>query len=89
VDLSAGARGTGNHEAGSGSTHPSEAMNMRVYTQPHRFYCGVDLHARTLLWTPDPNDSDAAARAVPPLPFAPATEDFKKQNSVAAQGARF
>src|SRR5258707_4069311 len=21
---------------------------MRVYTQPHRFYCGVDLHARTL-----------------------------------------
>jgi hypothetical protein len=48
VDLSAGACDTGNHEAGSGSTHPSEAMNMRVYTQPHRFYCGVDLHARTL-----------------------------------------
>ena len=21
---------------------------MRTYTQPHRFYCGVDLHARTL-----------------------------------------
>ena len=21
---------------------------MRLYTQPHRFYCGIDLHARTL-----------------------------------------
>lgn len=21
---------------------------MRFYSQPHRFYCGVDLHARTL-----------------------------------------
>jgi hypothetical protein len=21
---------------------------MRCYTRPHRFYCGVDLHARTL-----------------------------------------
>ena len=21
---------------------------MRFYNQPHRFYCGVDLHARTL-----------------------------------------
>jgi hypothetical protein len=21
---------------------------MRVYTQPHRFYCGIDLHARSL-----------------------------------------
>src|SRR5215831_18681876 len=21
---------------------------MRFYTQPHRFYCGVDLHARTM-----------------------------------------
>ncbi len=21
---------------------------MRFYTQPHRFYCGIDIHARTL-----------------------------------------
>jgi hypothetical protein len=21
---------------------------MRFYNQPHRFYCGIDLHARTL-----------------------------------------
>src|SRR5262249_61194740 len=27
---------------------PTEAMHMRFYTQQHRFYCGVDLHARTL-----------------------------------------
>src|SRR5262245_18266311 len=26
---------------------PSQTM-MRFYTQQHRFYCGVDLHARTL-----------------------------------------
>jgi hypothetical protein len=37
-----------NHDAGSGSrTHPKETM-MRFYNQPHRFYCGVDLHARTM-----------------------------------------
>src|SRR5215470_5505438 len=29
------------------SPHPSETM-MRFYNQQHRFYCGVDLHARTL-----------------------------------------
>ena len=21
---------------------------MRLYTQPHRFYCGIDLHTRTM-----------------------------------------
>src|SRR5262245_49562892 len=29
------------------SPHSSETM-MRFYNQQHRFYCGVDLHARTL-----------------------------------------
>src|SRR6516162_6309990 len=29
------------------SPHSSETM-MRFYTQAHRFYCGIDLHARTL-----------------------------------------
>src|SRR5215831_5405997 len=33
--------------AGSGPTQPKESM-MRFYTQQHRFYCGIDLHARLL-----------------------------------------
>ena len=28
--------------------HPTEATMMRFYNQQHRFYCGVDLHARTM-----------------------------------------
>jgi transposase len=47
VDLSAGAQGTGNHEAGSGRPVTGEDQDM-YYTHRHRFYCGVDLHARTL-----------------------------------------
>ncbi len=30
------------------SPTPTEAMTMRFYNQPHRFYAGGDLHARTL-----------------------------------------
>jgi hypothetical protein len=30
-----------------GPTHLVESM-MRFYAQQHRFYCGVDLHTRTL-----------------------------------------
>src|SRR5262245_21778369 len=33
--------------AGSGPTQPRETT-MRYYTQSHRFYAGIDLHARTL-----------------------------------------
>src|SRR5436305_14639019 len=29
------------------SPHSSETM-MRFYTQAHQFYCGIDIHARTL-----------------------------------------
>src|SRR6188474_1302277 len=36
-----------NHDAGSSPTHPKETM-MRFYTGQHRFYCGIDLHTRTL-----------------------------------------
>ena len=42
-----------NHDAGSGAhAHRKETM-MRFYKQPpdeqrHRFYCGVDLHARCM-----------------------------------------
>src|SRR5436305_15336706 len=36
-----------NHDPGSGPTQPKETM-MRFYNQPHRFYAGIDLHARTM-----------------------------------------
>src|SRR5262245_18512045 len=36
------------HDPGSGP-HPCQgATTMRFYHQPHRFYCGVDRHARTM-----------------------------------------
>ena len=38
--------------------------------------------------TLDANDSDAAARMMPPLPVAKATDEFNQENSVAAQGPR-
>ena len=54
---------------------------MRLYTQPHRFFCGIDLHARTLF--PDARrDGSAAARTMPKLPVAEATDEFKKENSL-------
>src|SRR5207302_8451614 len=38
------------HGAGSGPRPAQEttAMTMRLYTGQHRFYCGIDLHARLL-----------------------------------------
>src|SRR5262245_9094866 len=36
-----------NHDAGSGP-HPTRETTRRFYTQQHRFYAGIDLHARTL-----------------------------------------
>jgi hypothetical protein len=27
---------------------------MRFYTNQHRYYCGIDLHARTMYWTSNP-----------------------------------
>src|ERR1700730_13254016 len=36
-----------NHEAGSGP-HPYQESMMRFYSTQHRFYCGIDLHARTM-----------------------------------------
>jgi len=36
-----------NHDAGSNSRSHRSAM-MRFYDQPHRFYCGIDLHARSM-----------------------------------------
>ena len=37
-----------NHGAGSGPRLSQETMTMRLYDRQHRFYCGIDLHARTL-----------------------------------------
>jgi hypothetical protein len=48
VDLSVGARGAGNHEAGSGRPVTTKGHDMRCYNQQHKFYCGVDLHARSM-----------------------------------------
>src|SRR6266487_39651 len=36
-----------NHDPGSGP-HPTRETTMRFYSTPHRFYAGIDLHARTL-----------------------------------------
>ena len=33
--------------AGSGPTQPKESM-MRFFIRSHRFYCGIDLHTRSL-----------------------------------------
>src|SRR5262249_38236148 len=30
------------------TAHPTETRSMRVYTKQHRFYCGIDLHARSM-----------------------------------------
>ena len=47
VEVSAEAN-LGNHDPGSNvGPSPKEVM-MRFYNQPHRFYAGIDLHARTL-----------------------------------------
>src|SRR5262245_24458528 len=36
-----------NHDPGSGArTHAIRRPGMRFYNQSHRFYCGIDLHAR-------------------------------------------
>src|SRR5262249_36574535 len=37
-----------NHDGGSARRPTPPETMMRFYNQPHRFYCGVDLHARTL-----------------------------------------
>jgi hypothetical protein len=33
---------------GGGKPTLKEETSMRFYTQQHRYYCGVDLHARSL-----------------------------------------
>jgi hypothetical protein len=47
VEVSASAQGAGNHDAGYGRPVATEAK-MRTYNQQHRFYAGVDVHARSM-----------------------------------------
>ena len=55
--------------AGLGPTQPSEAMTMRFYSGQHRFYCGVDLHTRTLsLCGLDSSGAIALEATLPPEP---------------------
>ena len=59
-----------NHDAGSGPTQ-TQGDTMRFYNQPHRFYCGIDLHARTMyLCILDPNGQPPSTRTSPPNPDA-------------------
>jgi transposase len=59
---------TGHARQGSGPTHPPEVM-MRFYTNTHRFYCGIDLHTRTLsLCILDGTGVIVCEQTLPPLP---------------------
>jgi transposase len=48
VEVSAGTRGTRNHDAGSGRPVTDEEEKNMNYNTQHQFYCGVDLHARSM-----------------------------------------
>jgi len=55
----------GNHEAGSGRPSPRRSQDMPNYHQPHAYYAGVDLHARTLfLHICDPSARSASRRTL-------------------------
>jgi transposase len=66
----------------------TETMTMRVYTHSHRFYCGIDLHARSLhlcILDHDGNvvlDRNIAAR---PEAFLKAIAPFRDDLVVAAE----
>jgi len=61
---------------------------MRFYNQPHRFYCGVDLHARTLsLHVLDAQGETAFAKTLPasPAAFLKAVAPFRDGLAVACE----
>ena len=61
---------------------------MRFYTQPHRFYCGVDLHARTLaVCILDEQGQVVQARSIPARPdaFLDTVAPFRDGLAVAAE----
>jgi hypothetical protein len=58
-----------NHDAGLSSQPSSGDHDVRFYTGQHRFYCGVDLHTRTLsLCVLDSAGGIAVEATLPPEP---------------------
>src|SRR5262249_19380012 len=80
-----------NHDAGSAArAHFKEAM-MRFYQQRPRFYCGVDLHARTMyLCVLDPAGQPLLHANYPadPRAFLDAVAPFRDGLVVAVECAR-
>ena len=61
---------------------------MRFYNQQHRFYCGVDLHARTLaLHVLDAEGKTVLAQTIPasPAAFLKAVAPFRDGLAVACE----
>ena len=61
---------------------------MRFYNQQHRFYCGVDLHARTLsLHVLDADGQTVLAKTIPAGPdaFLAAVAPFRDRLAVACE----
>jgi len=61
---------------------------MRFYNQPHRFYCGIDLHARTLAVCVLDCDGTAVSHgtiAASPAAFLKAVEPFRDGLAVACE----
>src|SRR5829696_2247744 len=76
------------HDAGSGRPVTAEAMDMRCYQQQHRFYVGVDLHARTMFThVLDANGRTAFAKDLPADPdvFLEALAPFRPDLVVGAE----
>jgi hypothetical protein len=48
VEVSASVQDAGNRDAGSGRPVTYRRLSMPNYNQPHQFYAGVDLHARSM-----------------------------------------
>src|SRR5262249_58054025 len=66
----------------------SSETKMRFYNQPHRFYCGVDLHARTLaLHILDAQGETVFAKTLPasPAAFLKAVAPFRDGLAVACE----
>src|SRR3954469_10634472 len=74
-------------EAASNKSPNSETM-MRFYNQQHRFYCGVDLHARTLAVCILDTDGTAVFHdtiAASPQAFLKAVQPYRDGLAVACE----
>ena len=57
---------------------------MRIYNQPHRFYCGVDLHARSLFVKVLDGGHSAGVEPASLLDRSVGTERFLRRRSLTA-----